>query len=215
MHLKFIFTQNTVMNYKLNFFILCILFITSLISCIFPYPFFSSFVLVGSDAQATINDYFETENQNQFIENFKALNLDWFDAIDGIFERYTNVRVIDVDTLKSYYVQRGGGTNHADVEPIDSKNSEVFKSLYGEYSWTRRAVWVEINGQFYAASINGMPHGFNLITDNNQDGHTCIHFLNSKTHGTKRVDPDHQNCVQKAYNSSKKLAQYLLDAKRI
>lgn len=198
------------MNIKVNFFIVCLLFVTAFISCLFPYPFFSSFVLVGGGAQTAINDHYETEDYDEFVKNFKVLNLDWFEAVNDIFERYTTVRVIDVETLKSYFVQRGGGYNHADVEPIDSENSKIFKSLYGEYSWTRRAVWVEIKGSYFAASINGMPHGFSLITNNNQEGHTCIHFLNSKTHGTKRVDPDHQNCVQKAFDNSQKLARHLL-----
>ena len=198
------------MSNKVSFFVLCLFFLTSVISCIFPYPFFSPFSIIGKNSQASINDYYETENIDEYIKNFKVLNLDWFEGVDDIFAKYTTVRIIDVDTLKSYYVQRGGGYNHADVEPIDSENSKIFKSLYGEYSWARRAVWVEINGSFFAGSINGMPHGFSLITNNNQDGHTCIHFLNSKTHGTKRVDPDHQACVQKAYNNSEKLAKHLL-----
>lgn len=203
------------MNIRFNFLVLTVLFLTGLLSCVFPYPFFSSSVLVGKNAQTAINDYYETETSNEFVKNFKVLNLDWFDAIDQIFERNKIVKVIDVDTLKYYYVQRGGGYNHADVEPINSENTQVFKSLYKEYSWTRRAVWVEIDGKYYAASINGMPHGFSLITDNNLDGHTCIHFLNSKTHGTKRVDPDHQQCVQKAYDNSQKLANFILGKKQI
>ena len=63
---------------------------------------------------------------------------------------------------------------------------------------------VEINGVFVAASINGMPHGYSLI-DNGQGGHTCIHFLNSKTHGTKRVDETHQAAVQEAYSRRKEI----------
>lgn len=208
-------TQNNNMNIKFNFFIICIFLLTGILSCIFPYPFFSSNVLVNKNNQSTINDFYETENYNQFVKDFKVLNLDWFDAIDQIFERYKTIKVIDVDTLKYYYVQRGGGYNHADVEPIDSQNTQVFKSLYGNYSWTRRAVWVEIDGKYYAGSINGMPHGFSLIANNNLDGHTCIHFLNSKTHGTKKVDPDHQKCVQKAYDNSQKLANFLLGKKQI
>ena len=86
------------------------------------------------------------------------------------------------------------------------------KSLYdGVWSWTRRAVWVEITGTYVAASINGMPHGYSLIEGNNMDGHTCIHFLNSKTHGTKRVDEAHQNAVATAYDRRDELYQFLLN----
>lgn len=46
--------------------------------------------------------------------------------------------------------------------------------------------------------MNGMPHEDDTISDNDFDGHFCIHFTGSKTHGTQRVDEDHQSCVQTA-----------------
>ena len=49
--------------------------------------------------------------------------------------------------------------------------------------------------------MNGMPHGTTTIS-NNFDGHFCIHFKNSKTHGTDKVDSEHQNCVNKAANAT-------------
>ena len=63
---------------------------------------------------------------------------------------------------------------------------------------TRRAILVKYNGHVYAASMNGMPHEDDTISDNDFDGHFCIHFTGSKTHGTQRVDEDHQSCVQTA-----------------
>ena len=50
-----------------------------------------------------------------------------------------------------------------------------------------------------------MPHGFSLINENNMDGHTCIHFLNSRTHGTDRVDEAHQAAVAEAYRKRNEL----------
>ena len=41
-------------------------------------------------------------------------------------------------------------------------------------------------------------NGTQTIKDNNFDGHFCIHFYGSKTHGTKKVDEMHQNCVAEA-----------------
>ena len=64
--------------------------------------------------------------------------------------------------------------------------------------WHRRAVLVKYNGHVYAASMNGMPHGTQTITNNGFEGHFCIHFYRSKTHGTKKVDSNHQNCVSTA-----------------
>ena len=49
--------------------------------------------------------------------------------------------------------------------------------------------------------MNGMPHGTSTL-NNNFDGHFCIHFYNSRTHGTDRVDEDHQNAVARAMNAT-------------
>ncbi|MBQ3494403.1 MAG: hypothetical protein IJA69_03210, partial [Clostridia bacterium] len=107
------------------------------------------------------------------------------------------------------YVKRFGGYNHADVQTINEENTAIFKSVYGgNWSWTRRPVWVQIGEKFFCGSTNGMPHGFSIL-DNGEGGHTCIHFLNSKTHGTKKVDPDHQNAVQYAYDNKDKIYDYI------
>ena len=55
-----------------------------------------------------------------------------------------------------------------------------------------------VDGKRYAASMNCMPHGEGSIKNNNFDGHYCIHFTNSRTHGSNKVDPQHQAAIQKA-----------------
>lgn len=187
-----------------------VMFILSLgFTCIVPYPSFNNMILTKNEQQI-INDTNEKELvSTNSTPNIEVMNLNWFDYMDNIFIKYTKTRVIDIWSEKEYYVKRMGGYNHADVQVIDLENLNIFKSVYnGEWSWSRRPVWVEINGNFYAGSTNGMPHGFDLI-ECGEGGHTCIHFKDSKTHGTKRVDEAHQNCIAEAYNSSDKLKKYL------
>lgn len=127
--------------------------------------------------------------------------IDWASA-DAIFPRYTTALVTDVDTGISYTVYRMGGHNHADVEPLTAADTAKMLQTYGgAWSWGRRAVIVTVNGRRIAASTNGMPHGGQTIYNNNMNGQVCIHFLNSHTHGSDRVDENHQAMVQKAYNS--------------
>jgi len=115
------------------------------------------------------------------------------------FPRKSKAKVTDVATGKSFWVYRMGGTEHADVEPLTAKDTSIMKSVYGgKWSWARRAIIVEINGRKMAASMNGMPHGSQTIYNNNFDGQFCIHFLGSTTHGSGKVDPDHQAMVKKA-----------------
>ena len=47
-----------------------------------------------------------------------------------------------------------------------------------------------------------MPHGTTTIANNNFEGHICVHFYNTKTHETNRVDEVHQNAVGRAMNYS-------------
>ena len=180
------------------------------ISCVVPYPTLNSGLLTTSQQKA-INDFNESEKTVTFNNaGVNLLNLDWFENMDATFTKYVTVRVIDIYSETEYYVKRMGGYNHADVQAIDATNTAIFKKIYGgEWSWVRRPVWVEIDGKFYAGSTNGMPHGFDIL-QTGEGGHTRIHFLNSKTHGTKKVDPDHQNCVKYAFTHKELLTQYLL-----
>ena len=178
-------------------------------SFVVPYPTTNNAFLSISQQQE-INDLYENEETVTLSKQpVPVLNLNWFEYMDKYFTKYITVRVIDIYTLTEYYVKRMGGYNHADVQTIDAKNTAIFKKIYGgEWSWKRRPVWVEINGKYYAGSSNGMPHGFDIL-ETGEGGHTCIHFLQSKTHGTKRVDPDHQSCVAYAYANQDKLNEYL------
>ena len=204
------------------YFVLSLLF-AGIAVCLIPIPNHKiGYDALSSQEKELYNDAYETENSpfqdansnSEVVSEIgNVVNLNWFDVVDNFFTKYTLVaRVIDIETKKSYYVKRVGGYNHADVQPIDAENTAVMKSLYnGEWSWTRRPVWVEINGTYVAASINGMPHGYSLIEGNDMDGHTCIHFLLSKTHGTKRVDEAHQNAVATAYERRDELYDFLLN----
>ena len=129
-----------------------------------------------------------------------AKEMDWWTSdIQKIFARGVTVTVTDVETGLAWHEQRRGGTNHADVQPCTAADTAALKQAYGgAWSWTRRAVFVTIDGVNYAASMNGMPHGGGAITDNNFNGHHCIHFTNSRTHGSNRICELHQAAIRKA-----------------
>lgn len=107
-------------------------------------------------------------------------------------------QVTDVDTGLSFWVRRRGGYNHADVEPVTAADTKVLRQIYGTWSWERRAVIVDYGSGPVAASMNGMPHGGSALSGNNFPGHICLHFVGSKTHGSNRMDPDHQAMIKKA-----------------
>lgn len=129
-----------------------------------------------------------------------AVEMDWWTSdIQSIFARGTTAVVTDVATGLAWREKRTGGTNHADVQPLTASDTAVLKKVYGgTWSWSRRAIFVTINGVNYAASMNGMPHGGGSITNNNFNGHHCIHFTNSRTHGSNKVCSLHQAAIKKA-----------------
>ena len=128
-----------------------------------------------------------------------AKEMDWWTSdIQKIFARGTTAQITDVATGISWREQRRGGTNHADVQPLTAADTAAMKKACGSWSWSRRAIIVTINGVNYAASMNCMPHGGGSITDNNFNGHHCIHFTNSRTHGGNKVCPLHQAAIKKA-----------------
>jgi len=129
-----------------------------------------------------------------------AREMDWWTSdIQNIFSRGTIAQITDVETGLSWREKRTGGTNHADCQPLTTADTAAMKKAYGgKWSWNRRAVFVTIDGVNYAASINGMPHGSGSIDDNDFNGHHCIHFTNSRTHGSNKVCPLHQAAIQKA-----------------
>ena len=131
----------------------------------------------------------------------KSIKADWFKSnIQSIFDRNDIATVTDVYTGISWRVKRKGGYNHADVEPLTAADTAAMQRACGNdfLTWARRPIWVSIGGKKYAASMNCKNHGECNIKDNNFDGHFCIHFTNSKTHGTNKVDSDHQAAIRTA-----------------
>jgi len=147
--------------------------------------------------------------------------LDWWKEASKVFKIGSIATITDVKTGKKFKIVRTYGTNHADVEALTAKDSKIIKDIWGGWSWTRRPVIVEVNDRRIAASMAAMPHagvdskpantyvsnrsggysrGTNLdkVKDNGMSGHMDIHFLNSKTHGSGKVDPKHQAAVKQA-----------------
>lgn len=133
-------------------------------------------------------------------KSYKTEVLDWFaDNVSSVIPKNARFTVKDVKTGKTFQCVRWSGVNHLDAEPRSADDTAVMKSIYGgSWSWNRRAILILYNGHVYAASMNGMPHGTTTISGNNFDGHFCIHFKNSMTHETKKVDADHQSAVNTA-----------------
>ncbi len=108
--------------------------------------------------------------------------VDWF--LDGkyLIKRNDVFIVTDVATGLQIRFKMMGGANHSDVEPLTSDETAKMKKLFPVWNWTPRPVVIFHKGINFAASLSGMPHSFDTIS-NNVDGHFDLYLHNSKGHG--------------------------------
>jgi len=141
----------------------------------------------------------EKENNQLKSANEYGEFLPW-QEVKNIFPKYARATISDFETKKSFQVQKRAGSSHADVQPLTARDTAIMKDIYhGRWSWKRRAVIVTLeDGTRIAASMAGMPHGSGAIRGNRFNGHFCLHFRDSKTHGSGNVDPAHQMMIWKA-----------------
>lgn len=156
----------------------------------------------GIAGRETIKALFEAKAADDASSKLKTESLQWF-GNEGVIPKGATFTIKDCLTGRTFKAVRWSGSNHIDAEPASKDDTATMKAVYGgAWSWRRRPILVKYNGHVYAASMNGMPHGTQTIKDNGFGGHFCIHFTGSKTHGTKKVDKDHQNAVQTALKYS-------------
>jgi peptidoglycan DL-endopeptidase LytF len=124
--------------------------------------------------------------------------LDWWTEAQYVFTIGKVAKVTDLATGKSFYIKRTIGANHADSETLTVTDSNMAKSIWGGYSWTPRAVMVEVEGRKLAASMSFYPHEREYIMDNGITGHFDVYFSNSTRHVDGKPDSYHQAQVEKA-----------------
>ena len=146
--------------------------------------------------------------------------LKWWGTVNKMITRKETIMVVeDYETGITFSVLVSGGTNHADVEALTAKDSEIMKQVWGKWSWTRRPVLVYMNGRAIAASMTAMPHagredkkygvtvsnrtagfgrGYNYdyLKGNGMSGHVDIHFRGSQRHSDGRQDSQHQAAIK-------------------
>lgn len=125
--------------------------------------------------------------------------LDWWKEVQYLIPINSTFTVKDLQTGTTWNMKRTIGANHADCEPLTSKDTETMKNVWGgSYSWVTRPVLILFNGRQIAASVSGMPHDIQYITTNGVTGHFDIHFANSTRHKDGQRTEEHQLNVLKA-----------------
>lgn len=141
--------------------------------------------------------------------------VDWYTGdVQTVWGKGDIATITDVHTGLSFRAKRWSGGYHADVEPLTAADTAVMLKIYGVKSaqeisdknlYQRRPLWVTLKGRTFAASQYGVPHNYpagDTIRDNDFNGQFCVHFYNSRTHSSGRVDSDHMKAIQEAYNKA-------------
>ena len=122
----------------------------------------------------------------------------WYTSIKDVCRKYPYATVSDFATGISWQVHIFSLGAHADYEPLTAADTSRMLKVFGGNTWNPRAVWVTFaDGSVYIASTHSMPHGVIHITDNNFEGHSCLHFPRTQTQveaiGTYATS--HQNTI--------------------
>lgn len=166
-----------------------------------------------------------TNGSSATVTLHKPELIDWYTGgIQNIFYKGCVAVVTDVNTGISFKVKRWSGGAHADVEPLTAADTAAMCKIYkvstaqeisDKNLYQRRPILVTIGNRSFAASMYGVPHNYpagDTISDNDFYGQFCIHFVNSKTHGTGVVDVanskngwyGHREAILDAYNNAAK-----------
>jgi peptidoglycan hydrolase-like protein with peptidoglycan-binding domain len=136
-------------------------------------------------------------------------NKDYFSSIGFVAGQYAKLTDLTTGITINIKIQSTG--NHIDAEPATASDTAKFCSMYGVASassitssthYQRRPMLIETSkGVKAVCSMYGVPHGKQTILNNNYSGQFCLHFKNSKTSGTNKVDTaknGHQAMINKA-----------------
>ena len=152
---------------------------------------------------------------------YPAEKIDWYTGgIDELWPRGGNFMIYDVKTGITWWAHRWSGGLHVDAEPLTAADTQRLCKIYSLDTgktitdaqqiadmdlYERRPCLITIGTRTFACSLYGVPHNYpdgDTISDNNFRGQVCIHFTNSKTHDSRRVDTEHQAAIQYAWENA-------------
>ncbi len=155
----------------------------------------------------------EGSNTQLTMDIYPAEKIDWWSGgINELWAKGANYKVYDVKTGIVWWAHRWSGGYHVDAEPLTAGDTARLCKCYGvtasseiasQNLYQRRPLLVTIDSRTFCCSLYGVPHNYpegDTISTNDFKGQLCIHFTNSWTHGSKKVDSLHAEAIQYAYD---------------
>ncbi len=155
------------------------------------------------------------DTSNLSMTLYPAEKVDWYTGgINELWARGSNYKVYDVRTGIVWWAHRWAGGLHVDAEPLTAADTARLCKCYGVSTsqeikdknlYQRRPLLVTIGTRTFACSLYGVPHNYpdgDTISTNEFRGQVCIHFTNSKTHDSRKVDSGHEAAIQYAWENA-------------
>ena len=155
------------------------------------------------------------DTSNLTMTIYPAEKIDWYTGgINELWARGSNYKVYDVRTGIVWWAHRWAGGLHVDAEPLTAADTARLCRCYGVSTsqeikdknlYQRRPLLVTIGTRTFACSLYGVPHNYpegDTISTNDFKGQVCIHFTNSKTHDSRKVDSGHEAAIQYAWENA-------------
>ena len=152
------------------------------------------------------------DTSNLTMTIYPAEKIDWYTGgINEMWPRGANYKVYDVKTGIVWWAHRWAGGRHVDAEPLTAADTARLCKCYGVSNSTeiakknlyqRRPLLVTIGTRTFACSLYGVPHNYpegDTISTNDFKGQVCIHFTNSRTHDSNKVDSGHEQAIEYAW----------------
>ena len=136
----------------------------------------------------------------------RVIYANWYTTVKDVCKRYPYCTVYDFSTGISWQIHIFSVGAHADYEPVTANDTARMRRAFGgETTWNPKAVWVIFpDGSVYLGSTHDSPHGTSHITENNFDGHTCLHFPRTQEQ-VAAIGPyatSHQETIDKGWAST-------------
>ena len=154
------------------------------------------------------------DSSNLTMTLYPAEKIDWWTGgIQNLWAKGANYKVYDVKTGIVWWAHRWSGGYHVDAEPLTAADTARLCKAYGVTSsseiknknlYQRRPCLITIGTRTFACSLYGIPHDEKdqTIKNNSFNGVLCLHFTNSWTHGSKKVDSLHTEAIQFAWENA-------------
>ena len=105
--------------------------------------------------------------------------LHWFNDIKKTLSGGQRLLIYDPATGISWTLRVHSCGRHCDAEPLTAEDtSNMLRAFGGVNTWDQKGVYVRLpSGVWTIGSTHDMPHMSGTISDNNFNGHLCVHFL--------------------------------------